>query len=246
MSPQFASPYLDDPWRRLAWITPLSVLVWAAALFSFSILLRQTAPPAPEPNSIEAQIVELPPMVGGLKGGPAAAAHPAAPAPPKPKPRVEVKHKVLLHKERVIPMAPPSLSGTRRAPAESPPAASTTASKAATTSESAGGSGVPQGRESTGGGAGPGSDNLGARAIYCPIPKIPDDLRDMAVEAEAMAHFEVSYDGKVTVTLSRPTRYPRLNQILLSTLEQWRFFPAMKGGVAIDSAFDVRIPISIE
>ena len=30
------------------------------------------------------------------------------------------------------------------------------------------------------------------------------------------------------------------------TLQQWRFFPAMKGGVAIDSAFDVRIPVSVQ
>ena len=33
---------------------------------------------------------------------------------------------------------------------------------------------------------------------------------------------------------------------LLTTLQQWRFFPAMKGGVAIDSAFDVRIPVSVQ
>jgi periplasmic protein TonB len=50
----------------------------------------------------------------------------------------------------------------------------------------------------------------------------------------------------VKVTLAKPTADPRLNQILLSTLEQWRFFPAMKGGVAIDSAFDVRIPVSVQ
>ncbi len=244
-APQTASPYLDDPWRRLAWIAPLSVLVWAAALFSFSILLRQTAPPAPELKPIEARIVELPPVVGGLKGGPAAAAHPAAAAPAKPKPRVEVRRKVSPHKKRVIPQAPPSLSGTRKAPAESPPASSTGASKAAT-GEGAESGGAPQGKRSTGGGSGLGSDSLGARAIYSPVPKIPDDLREMAFAVVAVAHFEVSYDGTVKVTLTKPTLDPRLNQLLLSTLEQWRFFPAMKGGVAIDSAFDVRIPISVQ
>ena len=91
-----------------------------------------------------------------------------------------------------------------------------------------------------------GSDSLGARAIYSPVPKIPDDLRETAFAAVAVAHFEVSYDGNVKVTLAKPTPDPRINQILLSTLRQWRFFPAMKGGVAINSAFDVRIPITVQ
>ena len=194
----------------------------------------------PELKPIEARIVELPP-VAGLQGGPAAAPHRVAPAPPKPKPHVEVRRKTIApvrpHKERIVPQAPPSISGTQKAPAES----STAATKA--TGESAG---AAQGKESPSGGSGLGSDSLGARAIYSPVPKIPDDLRELAFEAVAVAHFEVSYDGNVKVTLAKPTPDPRINQILLSTLRQWRFFPAMKGGVAINSAFDVRIPITVQ
>jgi protein TonB len=241
---QSASPFLDEPWRRLVWIAPLSLAIWVALLLGFALLLKQTAPPMPELKPIEARIVELPPVVGGLQGG-AALPHPLAPAPPKPKPHLEVRRKVMPpphpHTERTMPEAPPSLSGTRKAPAES----STAASKA-TTSASAESGAAPPAKESTGGGSGLGSDSLGARAIYSPVPKIPDDLRDTAFEAVAVAHFEVSYDGNVKVTLAKPTPEPRLNQILLSTLQQWRFFPAMKGGVAIDSAFDVRIPISVQ
>jgi len=33
--------------------------------------------------------------------------------------------------------------------------------------------------------------------------------------------------------------------MLLSMLKQWRFFPATKGGVAIDAVFDVRIPVAV-
>jgi hypothetical protein len=47
------------------------------------------------------------------------------------------------------------------------------------------------------GGSGFGRDSLGARAIYWPLPKIPDDLRYVAFEAMAVAHFEAFYDGKV-------------------------------------------------
>jgi protein TonB len=242
---QTASPFLDEPWRRLAWIAPLSLAIWVALLLGFALLLKQTAPPLPELKPLEARIVELPPVVGGLQGTPAAASHPLAPASSKPKPHIEVRRKVMApvhpHKERTVPEAPPSLSGTQKAPAES----NTAASRAAT-GESASSGGAPQEKQGAGGGSGLGSDSLGARAIYSPVPKIPDDLRDTAFEAVAVAHFEVSYDGNVKVTLAKPTPDPRLNQILLSTLQQWRFFPAMKGGVAIDSAFDVRIPISVQ
>ena len=238
---QTASPLLDEPWRRLAWIAPLSIAIWAAVLLGFALVLKQTAPPLPELKPIEARIVELPP-VAGLQGGPAAVPHPIAPAPPKPKPHLEVRRKMIApvhpHKE-IIPEAPPSFAGTRKeAPAES--SAST---KSAPTGGSTESSGAPQEK---GGGSGLGSDSLGARAIYSPVPKIPDDLREVAFEAVAVAHFEVSYEGSVKVTLAKPTADPRLNQILLSTLQQWRFFPAMKGGVAIDSAFDVRIPVSVQ
>jgi protein TonB len=241
---QTASPFLDEPWRRLAWTAPLAIAIWGALLIGFALLLRQTAAPLPELKPIEARIVELPPAVGGLQGGPAAPPHPVAPAPPKPKPHIEVRRRVAPpahpHKERIVPEAPPSLSGTRKAPPESSTAATTPPTGASAESGSA-----PQGK-GNGGGSGLGSDSLGARAIYSPVPKIPDDLREVAFEAVAVAHFAVSYDGNVKVTLAKPTADPRINQILLNTLQQWRFFPAMKGGVAIDSAFDVRIPITVQ
>ncbi len=241
---QTASPFLDEPWRRLAWIAPLSVAIWAAVLIGFALMLKQTAPSIPELKPIEARIVELPP-VAGLMGGPAAPPHPIAPAPPRRKPHVEVRRKMMApvrpHKERIIPEAPPSLSGTRKAPAESSTAATKPAPGGSTESGAA-----PQDKEGPRGGSGLGSDSLGARAIYSPVPKIPDDLREVAFETVAVAHFEVSYDANVKVTLAKPTADPRLNQILLGTLQQWRFFPAMKGGVAIDSAFDVRIPITVQ
>ena len=100
---QTASPFLDEPWRRLAWIAPLSIAIWAAILLGFGLVLKQTTPPLPELKPIEARIVELPP-VAGLQGGPAAVPHPIAPAPPKPRPHVEVRRKVIApahpHKER--------------------------------------------------------------------------------------------------------------------------------------------------
>lgn len=66
------------------------------------------------------------------------------------------------------------------------------------------------------------------------------------IQTVAVAHFEVAGNGSVQVRLIKSTDIPELNQILLDTLKQWRFFPAVRNGVAINSQFDVRIPISVQ
>ena len=105
---------------------------------------------------------------------------------------------------------------------------------------------LSNGASGHGGGGGLGADSIGARAIYAPAPTIPDDLRENVFEAVALAHFHVSFDGVATVTLTQPTSNPRLNLLLLDTLKQWRFFPAIRNGIAADSEFDIRIPIAVQ
>ena len=227
-------PPLDEPWRRLAWITPLSILVWAAVLICFSFLLEQTAPPPPELKPLEARIVELPPTAG-LQS--------LAAAPTPAKARVEVKHKAAtppLHTRnlQIPPKTMPSPRETGNSATQPAPPSASSFNENARKGETA--SGV------TGTGSGLGSDSAGARAIYAPIPKIPDELREDTFEAVAVAHFKVSYEGVVEVSLATPTSSPRLNEILIDTLKQWRFSPAMKNGIAIDSEFEVRIPITVQ
>jgi periplasmic protein TonB len=241
---------LDDPRRRLAWVIPVSLILWGALLTLFAVLLQRTAPSPVELAPAEVRIVELPP-IGGLQGG-APVQHPAAaPSKPKaetPKPKSHIKIRraavppVRVHpvkpKVPAAPLLPPSESGTAKESAEVP-------SSAGPPSASAGvGSGGPG--PGAGNGAGIGSDSAGARAIYAPKPVIPDDLREEAFQTVAIARFKVTYDGQVQVTLITPTESPQLNELLLDTLKQWRFFPAMKSGVAIDSQFDLRIPISVQ
>ncbi len=138
---------------------------------------------------------------------------------------------------------PASPNGTATASAAPPePAAGTTGS-------TGGGNAAGTSAGGTGTGSGPpgiGSDSLGAHAIYAPVPQIPDDLRENALQTVAVAHFKVSYDGQVQVSLVTKTESPRLNQLLLDALQQWKFFPAMKNGVAIDSEFDLKIPITVQ
>jgi periplasmic protein TonB len=233
-----SSAELDEPWQRLAWIIPLAVLLWATLLTGFGLLLERTAPPPPELAPAQVRIVEIPPAAG-LAGG--------APVPAQPHPHLPaVIHRPViarpkmphLTKPQPMPEVPASESGTAKGSTQ-PPAASGSASAMPSNEGAVGGAG-------SGGGAGLGSDSGGARAILAPPLVIPDDLREEVLNTVAIAHFKVTYDGQVQVTLIKPTESPRLNQSLLDQLNQYRYFPAQKNGVTIDSEFDVRIPVSVD
>jgi len=98
----------------------------------------------------------------------------------------------------------------------------------------------------TGGGGGFGSGGTGPTAIYAPAPTIPDDMREEVLEAVAVAHFRVLRDGRVIVSLAKPTEFSRLNDVILDTLREWRFHPAMNNGVAVDSEAEVRLLIKVQ
>ncbi len=252
----------DEPWRRLPWVVVGALIVWIAMLGAFTRVLEQKPPPQPPPTTIEARIVELPPPTAGLQGGGARAqakaiAHPAPTLPKpvaKPKPR-PVRHMRKAATPHPVIAAPPSPFGTAKHLEQPVPESKSVASKgpsAGALERSVGSTGAKEGAGGIGGGtgsgsgAGIGSDSSGARAMYAPAPTIPDDMRETPFSTVAVARFRVSPDGDVTVTLVKPTPNPRLNQILLDTLKQWKFFPAMKDGVAIDSEFEVRIPIAVQ
>src|SRR6516164_6316221 len=86
---------IDDARLRLAWVIPVSLILWAALLTLFAVLLERTAPSPPELPPAEVRIVELPPTAG-LQGG-AAVQHPAEAPPqprvetPKPKPHIKIR-----------------------------------------------------------------------------------------------------------------------------------------------------------
>jgi periplasmic protein TonB len=243
---------LEQPWHRLGWIIPSAVVLWAALLTVFGLLLERTAPPPPELSPTPIQIVEVPPPAG-LQGGPASSPAKPQAAPVKvpqvkPHPHPRITHPVLPHpthhlvRPKPLPEVAPSENGTAKSNEESaPPASAPTASAG----KGSAGGGLPGGGGS-GSGSGIGSDSGGARAIYAPTPEIPDDLRDQIISTVAVAHFKVDSDGQAQVTLTTPTDNPRLNEILLDTLKEWKFFPAMHNGVTIDSQFDVRIPVTVD
>jgi len=86
---------------------------------------------------------------------------------------------------------------------------------------------------------------MGARAIYQPLPDVPEELRRRAIDLVAVARFRVAANGSAEVELIQPTPDAALNRALLDTLRRWRFFPAMESGKPIASVVDIRIPISV-
>jgi periplasmic protein TonB len=91
-----------------------------------------------------------------------------------------------------------------------------------------------------------GSGHTGARVITQPLPEIPDDLREAAYHAIALARFTIHPDGSVDVELLQPTQQPRLNQLLLASLHNWRFFPATENGKPVESHQDVRVHLVVQ
>ena len=86
---------------------------------------------------------------------------------------------------------------------------------------------------------------MSARAIYRPLPAIPESLRNRTVDLVAVARFRVTAAGSAEVELTQPTTDPDLNRALLETLRRWRFFPAIQAGKPVASTVDIRIPISV-
>ncbi len=72
------------------------------------------------------------------------------------------------------------------------------------------------------------------KPTFHPLPQIPDDLRDEAFSSKALARFSISANGNVlNVELIKPCTDPRLNVLLLKTLQKWKF-PATNSNTTQD------------
>lgn len=245
--------FQDHPWQRLPWLIPSALIGASIALMGFMRLLMQLPIGPTPPRPIDVQLVEL---------SVPAAAVPAAPSPPEPvvkeepppelipepvtlpppvvkeEPSAEVKAEAT--PEKVIPPAPKKPPPARRAaptkPTVAPPPRPQAPQEAAPDAQ-------PIARAPVA--SAPPGGNLGARAIYKPMPEIPEEFRRRNVEWVAVARFRVAADGSAQVELIEATSEPTLNRVLLDSLKRWRFFPATENGRPVGSTIDIRIPIAV-
>ena len=90
------------------------------------------------------------------------------------------------------------------------------------------------------------SGTSGAQAIYRPLPQIPEELRQDALSAAVTVRFHVAADGSATVEMTKATPNLRLNRLLLETLKNWRFFPAVREGKPIASEAELVIRVDVK
>ena len=218
---------LDTPWRRLPWSLPLALAICAGVLWEFGRILERPPLHQTMPASIEAELVELPP--------PPIVEHVVRPEPERPKlapQRAKIPAPAPIAPTAPLIAAPSAPASEDRTPAPAapppPPAQAQPAARPAPDTRSAG------------------TATLGAQAIVRPMPQIPDDLREDAFNAVAVARFHIAADGTATFDLAKPTPNPRLNRLLLEKLREWRFFPAMRDGKPVASDQEIRINFEVK
>jgi len=78
--------------------------------------------------------------------------------------------------------------------------------------------------------------------IFHPLPNIPEDLRLEAFNSQAVARFHISAGGEVSyVELIKPCANPRLNVLLLKSLQRWKFPPASQNEMQ-----DISVTFSVQ
>jgi len=237
-------PRRDRNVRRFVVAGTLAAMAWWFFLSQVHWLMGSGQPAAP-PQVIELQVMELPPAPratetpqGKVRRDAVTASHGTPPVQRQPQ---VARSSAVRQAPRVLPLphrAPDAQQGATAARQDTP---TTPESKAA---PAPGDDIAQQGAPSSAGGS-PATVSQQARLLSQPLPEVPDDLRDQAFQAVAVARFAVHADGTFDVELVKPTQNPRLNQILLATLGQWRFFPAIENGRPVESHQDVRVHFNV-
>jgi len=170
-------------------------------------------------------------LVGGVGGG-GGAASPASEPAPAPAP---------------APVAPPAKPRPRpaavsRRPTPTPPAPPESAAPGG----GAEGDGVAAARGGSGGGDGSGGDGSGgARVAYGtnPLPPYPLVARRLGKDGVVLLEVLVAPDGRAAdVRMIRSSGFAPLDESAVTTVrERWRFVPARRDGVAVESR--VTVPI---
>jgi periplasmic protein TonB len=231
----------DAPKARVAVACVVATMAWAGVLACFVRLFAPDDRPRPVPEAIDMQLVEIEPGTPAAQIAPGAQPEAMQQAVSEQRSRAAqplIRHEAATLTQRQS-VQPPSAPPSRIEPSAEPAREASSAGGGTARHEPA----PPSAAEVS-----PASSSIGAaqaRLLSQPLPLLPDDLREDAYRAEALARFAIHADGTAEVQLVKPTSNPRLNQILLEALRKWRFFPAMENGHPVDSQRDVRVHFNV-
>lgn len=86
----------------------------------------------------------------------------------------------------------------------------------------------------------------GPIALYTPAPVIPSYLQDDYLKASVVIEFMISSTGAATPRLIDSSSNDQLDAIALETVEKWKFRPAEKNHMPIDSKVRLRIEFEVQ
>jgi protein TonB len=238
----------DNPWRRLPWLGTTGALLTLVSLMGFVRLLQYAPDTSSAIRPIDVQLFEVPvpvpvPQPPAPKPRPLARPLPTTPMPPKtatPPPPPSAPE-ITPPTSRVEAPAPEVESAPPATQVYSPPVAPPGPSGPLDAAPQPSVAAVPRAPVGP-----PGGGRMGARAIYQPMPEIPEQFRRQSLDVVAIARFRVAANGTAQVELIQNTSNPELDQVLLEALKRWRFFPGMQDGKPVASTVDVRVPISVK
>ena len=218
----------SDAAQEVTGVRLRTALAASAVIHGVAILLAVRLGSAPLPPALVAFSVSLIAGTGGDGGGAAAAPEPMAATPPAvvaplptPTPHRRAAHSTARGRE------------ASRTPTDVAPALG-----------SGEGTGTEGGGNGFGGGTG-GDGSAGEGAAYGtnPLPPYPIVARRLGMEGVVLLDVLVAPDGHAAdVRVARSSGHPALDESALTTVrERWRFVPARRDGVPVESR--VTVPI---
>ena len=242
----YAQASTSDPVGRI-YLFGIALALHAGVLFF--ILSAKPAVPALLETPLMVQFIEPPKpleMAAAPRPSPSAPPRREVARPPRPIPAPPRKAPT-----PPMPLDTPSLETTTSsepAPASAPVVAEPLPASASTRSSSGGGAGMSAAGGSGGDGGG---DSVGARfdAGYLknPAPPYPPQSRRIGEEGKVILRVFVNAEGGAQqVEIRTSSGSDRLDESAQRTLRRWKFIPARRGGIAVESWVLVPILFKLE
>jgi periplasmic protein TonB len=238
--------------RRITTATLLATAAWAFFLTHSQWLFSWGEPIARRPEPIDVRLVEWPQPQSQQVAAPDGAsakmqqttARPVVRPATRPARTVKRQPDVVRPSAPKLDIAPPPPPRTPEAVQQTPSTASARPAQTADT-QPASSESSPSATQQSAASHADAPTGGPARVVAQPLPELPDDLREEGYQLVAVARFLIHVDGTFDVELIKPTSIPRLNQILIATLHQWRFAPATESGHPVESRQDVRVHFNV-